>query len=384
MHGNYEVAVKMEQLEKLLSANTRTTIASLFLAALFIYIQSDILSPAVAISWIAAMIVVNIVRFVIGRHYIQNIVNDVELVKKRIIIFRVGIILSAILWGLAGYLVDWEVHFNHLMFIVYIVAGLSAATIVVYSIDLVSAFSYLVFAITPMLISFALSDNSILITMSITGFVYVIFMGFSIKAFNQSLLDGIRLRLEAVKNTAEIQQLAFYDLLTGLPNRRLLLERLKQSLVSSKRLGKGGALLFLDLDYFKTINDTLGHNVGDVLLQQVAKRLVESVRESDTVARLGGDEFVVMIENLNTDDQPAVKEVEMITKLILTNLNQPYQLEGVDYICTPSIGVALYGEHGDSVDDLLKHADVAMYHAKKTGRNRVSIFDYEMLKELKP
>lgn len=379
-HNTYEVAVKVEQLERMLAANTRTTIANVLLAVLFVYIQSDVLSLSVMTSWLTAMVVINAIRFVVGRYYLNNPVGDVAFIRKRIFAFRVGIISCAILWGITSYLFDWDQHFYYLIFVVYMVAGLSASAIVVYSIDLVSAFAYLVFSVMPMLISFALSDNSILITMSFAGLVYVIFMSYSVKAFNRNLIEGIKLRLDAVKNAEEIQQLAFYDSLTGLPNRRLLLERLKQSLISSKRQGKGVALMFLDLDYFKTINDTLGHNVGDILLQQVGKRLERCIRESDTVARLGGDEFVVMVENLNADYQYALREIDKITKGILTSLNEPYLLEGAEYVCTPSIGVALYEAHGKSEEDLLKHADIAMYHAKKTGRNKVSIFDYDMLK----
>lgn len=177
---------------------------------------------------------------------------------------------------------------------------------------------------------------------------------------------------------AEIENLAFYDHLTGLPNRRLLVDRLNHALLYSARHDKDGAVLFLDLDHFKTINDTLGHDIGDVLLQQVATRLTNCVREVDTVARLGGDEFVVMIEGLDEQGAEAATQTEEVGEKILAALNLPYQLAGQEYQIGCSIGVALFSDHKQSLDDLLKHADIAMYQAKKSGRNALRFFDPKM------
>jgi diguanylate cyclase (GGDEF)-like protein/PAS domain S-box-containing protein len=173
----------------------------------------------------------------------------------------------------------------------------------------------------------------------------------------------------------EIQHLAFYDSLTHLPNRRLLMDRLNHALATSTRLGWGGALLYLDLDHFKTINDTCGHAIGDLLLQQVAERLTACVRAGDTVARLGGDEFVVMLEDLSKLTIEAAEQAEIIANKILTTLSQPYQLDVTMYQSTASIGVVLFGDHEHSQDELLKHADIAMYQAKKVGRNAFCFFD---------
>ncbi|MGZ8982501.1 MAG: EAL domain-containing protein [Methylotenera sp.] len=176
----------------------------------------------------------------------------------------------------------------------------------------------------------------------------------------------------------EIMNLAFYDPLTSLPNRRLLLDRLKQALASSARSGREGALLFLDLDHFKTLNDTLGHDIGDLLLQQVAERLTSCVREGDTVARLGGDEFVVMLENLSEQDIEAASQAETIGTLILAALNQPYQLATHVYHSTSSIGATLFNDHQSEMEELLKQADIAMYQAKAAGRDTLRFFDPQM------
>lgn len=177
---------------------------------------------------------------------------------------------------------------------------------------------------------------------------------------------------------AEILNLAFFDPLTLLPNRRLLLDRLQQALVASARSKNHGALLFIDLDDFKPLNDTLGHSVGDLLLQQVAQRLATCVREGDTVSRLGGDEFVVMLENLSEASQEAIMQTEAVGEKILTTMNQPYYLDGHEHRSTASIGVTLFCDQQTAADELLKRADLAMYQAKSAGRNTLRFFTPDM------
>ena len=176
----------------------------------------------------------------------------------------------------------------------------------------------------------------------------------------------------------QIQHLAFYDPLTLLPNRRLLLDRLGQVLASSTRTKRSGALLFIDLDNFKDLNDTLGHNIGDLLLQQVSKRVAASLREGDTVARLGGDEFVVMLQDLSENPQEAATQAEAVGEKILNNLNHAYQLSGLEHRSTASIGIALFGDRKATIDELLKRADLAMYQAKAAGRNTLRFFEPNM------
>jgi diguanylate cyclase (GGDEF)-like protein/PAS domain S-box-containing protein len=176
----------------------------------------------------------------------------------------------------------------------------------------------------------------------------------------------------------EIHQLAFYDALTGLPNRRLLLDRLQQAMALGTRTGGYGALLFLDLDHFKTVNDTRGHAAGDELLVAVAHRLQACVREGDSVARMGGDEFVVVLENLSSIENEAAALTESIAEKILMELDRPYALAAFECISTASIGVSLFRGHQESAADLLQHTDVAMYQAKAGGRNAIRFFDPHM------
>jgi diguanylate cyclase (GGDEF)-like protein len=180
----------------------------------------------------------------------------------------------------------------------------------------------------------------------------------------------------------EIHQLAFYDPLTKLPNRRLLLDRLHQAMAVSMRSGRHGALLFLDMDHFKAVNDTQGHATGDLLLIEVARRLQSCVREGDSVARLGGDEFVVVLEELSHQMDEAATQTELVAEKIRSELGQPYMLGDYECHTTPSIGISLFRGHSDSMEDLLMHADVAMYQAKTAGRNVIRFFDPQMQKTL--
>ena len=177
---------------------------------------------------------------------------------------------------------------------------------------------------------------------------------------------------------AEIQRLAFYDELTGLPNRRLLLDRLEQAARLGARGGAHGALLFLDLDNFKGINDTMGHEWGDGLLVQVGERLAGCVRGSDTVARLGGDEFVVVLQGLPAGAAQAAALAEAVAHKVLAALGQPYSVRGRTMHSTPSIGIALFQGTGVPVPELLQRADLAMYQAKSRGRNTLCFFDQGM------
>ena len=176
---------------------------------------------------------------------------------------------------------------------------------------------------------------------------------------------------------AEIHRLAYYDPLTHLPNRRLLQDRLGQELAAATRNELYGAILFLDLDNFKTLNDTRGHDAGDQLLVEVARRLPAAVREGDIVGRLGGDEFVVLLADLSPEAEVAAILTKQVGEKLLDALACPYNFDGYEFHCTASIGIRLYREH-ETVEDLLRHADLAMYQAKTAGRNTLSFFDPSM------
>jgi diguanylate cyclase (GGDEF)-like protein/PAS domain S-box-containing protein len=194
---------------------------------------------------------------------------------------------------------------------------------------------------------------------------------------------GTLMDITARKGAEEaIRQMAFQDALTGLPNRRLLMDRLQQALLNSARHKRSGALLFLDLDKFKHLNDTLGHEVGDQLLQQVAQRILINVRAVDTVARIGGDEFVVLIADLSESREDAKLHASMVGQKILTSLNEPYDLGPHRHTSTPSIGATLFTGAEPSPAGVLREADMAMYEAKAKGRNRLQFFEASFDEEI--
>lgn len=375
---NKKTAVKAAQLEQILASNIRTMLASTSMAIILAYMQKDIASNEWLMVWLISSIAINAVRLAFTLNCLRKPSSDFTTIENRLNKFRLGVIVSSLLWGSVSFFMFTPDQPRYQMFVIYMLAGLSAGAVISYSADIICAMSYTLLSLVPMLIRSFWFGDEISIAISVAGFIYVGYMIASIRNFNRSMTENIMLRFNAVKRENEIKQLAFYDQLTNLPNRRLLLDRLEHALAVSTRSGRRGALLFLDLDHFKMLNDTLGHDMGDLLLKKVAERLLRCVRDSDTVARLGGDEFVVMLEDLSEDADEATKQVEKVADLIIETLNIPYMLNTLEHTSTPSIGIALFGDHGSSHEVLLKHADIAMYQAKRAGRNVVRHFDFTM------
>lgn len=177
---------------------------------------------------------------------------------------------------------------------------------------------------------------------------------------------------------ARTRQLAYFDALTGLPNRRMLLDRLDHALASARKSGQVGALLFIDLDNFKQINDARGHSLGDALIQQVAQRLTQLQRPGDTVARIGGDEFVVLLNDVATDMESAARSALLSAEVVRAALEAPYTIDSHLYSSTGSIGITLFPKRSEDIEDLLREADTAMYRAKDLGRNRICFYEADM------
>lgn len=194
------------------------------------------------------------------------------------------------------------------------------------------------------------------------------------EAFLNRVSDVLSAGVIRRRAEAEIEHQAFHDALTGLPNRRLLIERLRHDMAVNTRRGTHGAVLFIDLDNFKKVNDALGHPVGDALLQQVATRLVYEVRTEDTVVRLGGDEFVLLLPQLAASEEQAGYEARVVAEKLRVAISQPCYIQGREHQITPSIGIVLFPSNGDSPEDVLRFADNAMYRAKDAGRNAIRFF----------
>lgn len=183
---------------------------------------------------------------------------------------------------------------------------------------------------------------------------------------------------ERKRTEQQIHRLAYFDMLTGLPNRRQLMERLGRILARPAPERQLGAMLFVDLDNFKLLNDTMGHDVGDLLLKQVTRRLHACVRGQDVLGRLGGDEFVALLDDLGRDPGTALQRAEGVAHKIRDVLALPYTLDGIDYRCTVSVGIALFEQGERGAENTLKHADLAMYHAKSAGKNTLRVYDQAM------
>lgn len=188
-----------------------------------------------------------------------------------------------------------------------------------------------------------------------------------------SVIEAHKLAEQVETAKAQLHHLAHHDILTGLPNRMLLQDRISQAIELARRQGTQLAVLFLDLDRFKHINDSLGHAVGDQLLQSIAHRLVECLRHSDTISRQGGDEFLVLLSNIKHAENAALS-----AQKILTALTVPHLIDQVELYASVSIGISAYPEDGQDAETLIKNADIAMYHAKENGRNNYKFFEQEM------
>lgn len=495
-----KTAVQSAQLQQLLSASNTALITSTLLATILAYMQRQVILFSIVIVWYSFVVLVALFRGALVVAYQRSPSDNYSTTQARLVRFRIGVLVTGLVWGSAGFLMFPINEPQHQIFLIFMLAGLSAGGVISYSADFFSASVFSISVIMPLVIRLFLAGDNLSLAMSLAGILYLGFIIMSLRHINRNLSENIALNLEIcareeavrvsedryrlllnyspvgifhydtnliitycnnhladilhnsvdgivnldikiVKDQSilpslgkalageigyyegyyhaafcdakgwidmtcapsrdgsgnvvggiailqdvterkqaadEIEYLAFYDSLTRLPNRRLLFDRLKYTLAASTRSGRDGALLFLDIDHFKVLNDSYGHDIGDLLLQQVAERLLSCLRAGDTAARFGSDEFVIMLEDLSEQPIEAATQVSVIGNKILNILNQPYQLATHEYHSTSSIGIALFRDHEQSHEELLKHADIALYQAKKAGRNTLRFFDPQM------
>ncbi|MEQ1559796.1 MAG: EAL domain-containing protein [Methyloglobulus sp.] len=617
---NKQAAVKVAQLQQLFAASKVSLVTSVFLAIILAYMQREVIALSVVNSWLLIVISVAICRVMLYKAYQRIPMDSVDTINTWLIRFRVGVLVGGVVWGAAGFLMFPAHDTRHQMFLIFMLAGLSAGGVVSLSADLVSSVIFSFATLSPIAIRFFVAGDSLSVAMGMAGILYLGYMVISLRYINQTITDNVVLRFEALireeamrineeryrlllnhspvgifhydtnlfitycnehfadivhnsienivesemrtvmdkpivrasinalqgqivqydgkyrptlgdddlwiemtcapsrdvtetivggiaivrditkskqaeemlrinaiafetqlamivtkpnfvilrvnraftrltgysaqevigktpdilnsgrhdkaffrfvwKNLkksgswqgevwnqrkngmidaewvaisavttpdgrithyvgtfsditenkdamAEIHRLAYYDPLTHLPNRRLLQDRLGQELSASIRNGLHGAILFLDLDNFKALNDTRGHNAGDKLLVEVARRLRSEVRDCDVVGRLGGDEFVVLLEDLSAEADEAAMQAKGVGEKLLDALARPYDFDGYEFHCSTSIGIRLFRDH-EAAEELLRHADLAMYQAKTAGRNMLRFFDPAM------
>jgi diguanylate cyclase (GGDEF)-like protein/PAS domain S-box-containing protein len=498
-------AIQSEQLKLLSSASKVAVVASTLLATILAFAQRGVVATNTVIIWYCFILFVASFRVAMVTIYQRSSATNIPIKTKAWLLrFRIGVLMAGLVWGSTGLVMFPSNEPQYQMFIIFMLAGLSAGGAVSFSADLSSAILFSVVTIIPLAVRLLITGNNLSIAMGLSGVLYVGFLIVSSRQTNQNILSNITLRQQAIekkealkinnkwhhairdgamdgfwlidkkgkllevnktycemsgfsehellsmhvsdletrdsaeniashferimqkgderyesnhrrKNGSiyhvetsaqywpiedgqfvvflqdiskrrqaadEIEYLAFYDPLTKLPNRRHLFDRIEHALSMAAQTGNSGALLYLDLDNFKRLNDYNGHTVGDLLLQEVAARLISNLRPGDTIsriARIGGDEFVVILEYLSEDDVEAVTIATIVANKILAILNQPFQLVDQEFRTTVSIGIAFFDRNIQSCEDLLKHADIAMYQAKKDGRNKMRFFDQKML-----
>jgi diguanylate cyclase (GGDEF)-like protein len=287
---------------------------------------------------------------------------------------------SGLTWGAVAIWLFPENDFIHQVFTAFVIAGMCAGAVTTLSPMSSSAFAFILCAILPVIVRFYQTGTDINYAMAAMAFLFAVMVLSTSRKLNHTIRESLLLRHERVLAEEKIHYQAHYDSLTKLPNRRLLIGRLKQEIARSERHRHIGAVLFLDLDHFKTINDSLGHAVGDVLLKQVALRISQRMRDEDTAARLGGDEFIILLSEVGDTTDEAMDNVMNLAEKILHLFDAPFYVDGHELHVTVSIGVALFPLIESSTEQLLQKSDVAMYEAKQAGRNTIRIFLPKMQK----
>lgn len=290
--------------------------------------------------------------------------------------FRVSTGFCGVAWGLAGILLFPETDTAHQAFLIFALVGVSGAAIIIYSIDTFTSNLFSGGIVVFMIPRFIMHGSSVSLALAVLFIVYVIYVTLAGRSLALSLRENISLRIASNLDNQKVHQLAYYDFLTGLPNRRLLADRLNQAFARCARNQSYGAVLSLDLNNFKGLNDSKGHQAGDELLQQVAMRLQECLRKKDTIARMGGDEFIAVLDELSTDKAEAAAAAQAAAAKMMSVFSQPFQLQNTRYRTAPSIGICLFlGDHCSQADVLMR-ADIAMYQAKKSDNlNSIQMYD---------
>lgn len=367
----------------LVLSNAAVVTNSLLLA--FVLLTSE--NRLTVVAWTTATLLIAAYRFATVFRYRRQREGESEgerEVRSKVAYrdMMVGVTFSGAAWGMAGFLLFDVDDVLNLSFLSFVVAGMCAGAIVSLSAFFEAAATFLSLSLVPFFLRLALELNPDTAVMAAMVLLYLVLMLVFARRVNRTVITGLEMTYLRSDAEATIERQALYDELTGLPNRRLLSDRLAQAVARSRRRGRQAALLFLDLDFFKRINDSLGHGVGDELLVEVAGRIRALLREEDTAARLGGDEFVVLLTELEGDVARAVTVIRRRGEDIRRAIEAPMHLSGNEVHITVSVGVSLLPGDTDNVDDLLKHADTAMYRAKEEGRNTLRFFVAEMQEAL--
>ncbi|MEM1401760.1 MAG: EAL domain-containing protein [Pseudomonadota bacterium] len=333
----------------------------------------------IVVSWCTVTLVIALARSYYVWRYHRSSDEDIES-NRRSWYWRmlVGALLSGFAWGLAGYLLYDSQSMLSQTLLAFMIAGMCAGSMVSLSAFAEASAGFLFFSLVPFIVRLWIEGTQESLVMALIAMIYLFFMVVFARKVNHTVLDGLEMKFLRSRAEEKIERQALYDELTGLPNRRLLQDRLSQALARAKRHNRQAALLFLDLDFFKRVNDSLGHSIGDQLLIEVGNRMLGLLRDSDTAARLGGDEFVALLSDLDGEGENVIAMVRRRGEELRRAIERPMDIRGNEIHITVSIGVSLLNGETNHVDDLLRHADTAMYRAKDDGRNTLRFFVSDM------
>jgi diguanylate cyclase (GGDEF)-like protein len=374
---DFNARIKRSQVELSYSGLPAALIAIMVNTTIIVIAQWSVISQKILVIWFSAMLCLSLYRYYIYRLY-QARKTDEGLMtawRQRAI---VGSLVSGVIWGSAAFLLVPLQEQFHQTIIIATLIGMVAGGIVTQASLLPASLGYMLLVLIPLLARLFSLGGPANIGLGILTCVYLVVMSYGAIRIHRNLSDSLTMSLRQEHSRKIIEHLAFHDALTNLPNRRLLIERLTKDIARSIHHAHIGALLFLDMDNFKTLNDSLGHQQGDELLKQLAERLDNCLREEDTASRLGGDEFVLLMPELADLEIEAIELAESTAQRIQKTLAQPFKLGNSDIHMSASIGIALFPIHGNNADDLLKRADYAMYQAKAIGRNTMSFYSPDM------
>ncbi|MGA7983140.1 MAG: EAL domain-containing protein [Chromatiaceae bacterium] len=336
-------------------------------------IQWPVSDPLRVLLWLSSIYLVSGVRLSLWLSYVSRaaLSHDLAFWKR---LALAGALLSGATWGSAAILLFPPGEPAHQMFVALCIAGMASGAVTTLSAQLPAVFGFLGLSLLPLTARFLLETQALGPAMGFMSLLFFAMLTLTAVRFHRKTLEALVEHRERRKAEALAHRQALYDELTQLPNRRLLMDRLDQEVTRALRHGRQGAVFFLDLDRFKHINDSLGHSVGDQLLQQVAERICKRIRGEDTAARLGGDEFVVLLPEIATGSERTGGEIHRFALELQQSLNRPYVVAGHEIDVTSSIGIAVFPDDGATPNEVLKHADMAMYRAKEQGRSLVQFF----------
>ncbi len=367
------VNIRLEQVRMIYAAVPLSLAAVIINGALLGAVLWGTIPDRNILVWLGLTYAISVPRWFLYRRFQQQS-EDVQQQSNWYHLALLSALVSGAVWGSTAVFLFPTHSLPHQLFLAFVIAGMSAGAVTTLSSVFSMAAGFLSLLLLPLIIRFVSVDTMLASAMAVMTTLFAGMIMLSALRLNRTILESLQIRYERQLAEDTIRRQALYDDLTDLPNRRLLLELLQQELARSERHGNLGAVMFLDVDRFKNVNDSLGHRAGDKLLQEVARRLRRRLRKEDTAARIGGDEFVVLVTEIGQGLSSAALNTQHIANDLLESFRQPFKVDGYELHLSVSIGVTLFPAGQYTPEDLLQQADVAMVSAKECGVRAARLF----------